>query len=53
MQNRTLKLSPLALAALLLVSATAHAQTQVNVQAADPVAAESEPMQTVVLISFH
>ena len=49
MQNKTLKLSPLALAALLLVSATAHAQTQANTQAADPVAAESEPMQTVVI----
>jgi iron complex outermembrane receptor protein len=49
MQNKTLKLSPLALAALLLVSATAHAQTQANAQAADPVAAASEPMQTVVI----
>jgi hypothetical protein len=45
--------SPLALAALLLVSATAHAQTHANAQAADSVAAESEPMRTVVLIYFH
>jgi len=50
MQNRTLKLSPLALAALLLISATVHAQTQAQTPATpqtDP--APTEPMQVVVI----
>ena len=46
MQNHPLKLSPLALAALLLISATVQAQTQVALQT-DP--AQAEPMQVVVI----
>ena len=48
MQNQTLKLSPLALAALLLISATVHAQTQTPATPQiDP--APTEPMQVVVI----
>jgi iron complex outermembrane receptor protein len=55
MQNRTLKLSPLALAALLLISATAHAQAETEAQAplqTEPLPTEpmqAEPMQIVVI----